>query len=144
MAISRGNANRLNLGHGAYQAPDWTADWLHREIINWLDIAAQAQYGVLFDELTEQQKQPLLWEVKREYRTNTYDKQSDTVTLSTRRIAAIKQTAQYYNDLFGGAEALQQTRKNYAMKEVTLPDPERRQRLTEFFFDGMVRIDRAP
>ncbi len=121
-------------GHGAYQAPDWTADWLHREIINWLDIAAQAQYGVLFDELTEQQKQPLLWEVKREYRTNTYDKQSDTVTLSTRRIAAIKQTAQYYNDLFGGAEALQQTRKNYAMKEVTLPDPERRQRLTEFFF----------
>src|SRR3989338_457713 len=23
-------------GHGAYQAPDWTADWLHRELLNWL------------------------------------------------------------------------------------------------------------
>jgi len=25
-------------GHGAYQAPDWTADWLHRELLagwNW-------------------------------------------------------------------------------------------------------------
>ena len=21
-------------GHGAYQAPDWTADWLHRELTN--------------------------------------------------------------------------------------------------------------
>lgn len=21
------------LGHGAYQAPDWTADWLHRELV---------------------------------------------------------------------------------------------------------------
>ena len=27
-------------GHGAYQAPDWTADWLHRELTNWLDITA--------------------------------------------------------------------------------------------------------
>ena len=24
-------------GHGAYQAPDWTADWLHRELSAWLD-----------------------------------------------------------------------------------------------------------
>ena len=23
------------LGHGAYQAPDWTADWLHRELVAW-------------------------------------------------------------------------------------------------------------
>jgi nitric oxide reductase subunit B len=28
-------------GHGAYQAPDWTADWLHRELTAWLDLAAQ-------------------------------------------------------------------------------------------------------
>ena len=31
-------------GHGAYQAPDWTADWLHRELENWLDLAAQQQF----------------------------------------------------------------------------------------------------
>lgn len=23
-------------GHGAYQAPDWSADWLHRELEHWL------------------------------------------------------------------------------------------------------------
>src|SRR5690625_7190888 len=27
-------------GHGAYQAPDWTADWLHRELEHWLELAA--------------------------------------------------------------------------------------------------------
>ena len=31
-------------GHGAYQAPDWTADWLHRELTNWLDIVANQEY----------------------------------------------------------------------------------------------------
>src|SRR5690606_1228376 len=32
-------------GHGAYQAPDWTADWLHREVLAWLDLAAQQTQG---------------------------------------------------------------------------------------------------
>ena len=27
-------------GHGAYQAPDWTADWLHREATALLDLWA--------------------------------------------------------------------------------------------------------
>jgi len=30
-------------GHGAYQAPDWTADWLHRELETWLEIAAREE-----------------------------------------------------------------------------------------------------
>ena len=29
-------------GHGAYVAPDWSADWLHREATNVLDIWARA------------------------------------------------------------------------------------------------------
>ena len=39
------------LGHGAYQAPDWTADWLHRELEAWLDITAQADYGKTYADL---------------------------------------------------------------------------------------------
>ena len=27
-------------GHGAYQAPDWSADWLHREAVALLDVWA--------------------------------------------------------------------------------------------------------
>src|SRR4029079_9772998 len=32
-------------GHGAYQAPDWTADWLHRESETLLDLWSRREYG---------------------------------------------------------------------------------------------------
>ena len=121
-------------GHGAYQAPDWTADWLHRELVNWLDLAAMDEFAKPFDRLTGEQQNTLQYKLKNDYRTNTYDHEKNTVTLSVRRLQAIEQTGEYYNALFGGAPELQKTRENYAMKEVTLPSAERRERLTEFFF----------
>lgn len=121
-------------GHGAYQAPDWTADWLHRELLAWLDLAAEDEFHRPYSELTGQQQHMLRYELKQEYRTNTYNVKEDIVTLSPRRIKAIEQTGIYYSALFGGAPELQKTRENYAMKDVTLPNPERRARLSEFFF----------
>lgn len=121
-------------GHGAYQAPDWTADWLHRELINWLDLAAQDSYFQAYDTLSGEQKNALQYQLTQAYRTNTYDKNRDTLVLSERRIEAMALTADYYARLFGGSPELQSTRQHYAMKEVTLPDAQRRERLTEFFF----------
>src|SRR5437870_2958985 len=37
-------------GHGAYVAPDWTADWLHREATWLLDQWGQRQYGKVYDQ----------------------------------------------------------------------------------------------
>lgn len=121
-------------GHGAYQAPDWTADWLHRELVAWLDLAAREEYGLPYEELGGRDQAALRHDLKRAYRTNTYNKSTDNVTLSDRRIAAIRQTAAYYSDLFSDTPTLRSTRESYAMKENTLPDPARRARLTEFFF----------
>src|SRR5690606_26629345 len=39
-------------GHGSYQAPDWTADWLHRELTGWLELAAQEEDGMPFAALS--------------------------------------------------------------------------------------------
>lgn len=121
-------------GHGAYQAPDWTADWLHRELETWLEIAAQEEYGQDWNSLSGQQQNALQYDLKTEYRTNTYDDATSTLHLSERRIAAIAETADYYSRLFSDAPELQSTRSNYAMKENTLPSAERRERMTEFFF----------
>lgn len=44
------------LGHGAYQAPDWTADWLHRELVAWLDLTAQETYGKKFNEVSPEEQ----------------------------------------------------------------------------------------
>ena len=121
-------------GHGAYQAPDWTADWLHRELTAWLELAARDTYGQAYHDLTGAQQNQLQYELKQAYRTNSYDPDAGELVLSDRRVEAIQDTAVYYSDLFSNDPALQPTRENYAMKENTLPDAERRQRLTEFFF----------
>ncbi len=121
-------------GHGAYQAPDWTADWLHRELINWLELAAQDVFGKAYAALDGAQQNALQYDLKVAYRTNTYNADTDQVVLSARRVQAIAQTSDYYQRLFSAAPELQKTRENYAMKENTLPDPERRERMAEFFF----------
>ncbi|WP_237058930.1 nitric-oxide reductase large subunit [Microbulbifer sediminum] len=121
-------------GHGAYQAPDWTADWLHRELVNWLDLAARENYGKPYDELDGAQQNALQYALKRAYRSNSFDPQTGELVLSERRLEAIRATAGYYHRLFGDAPELRQTRSSYAMKEATLPNAERRERLTEFFF----------
>ena len=121
-------------GHGAYQAPDWTADWLHRELETWLEIAALEEYGQEWHSLSGQQQNALQYDLKTEYRTNTYDAATSTLHLSERRSEAIARTADYYSRLFSDAPELQSTRENYAMKENTLPSAERRERMTEFFF----------
>lgn len=121
-------------GHGAYQAPDWTADWLHRELLAWLNIAALETYGTPYSNLSGPEQNDLQYRLKTAYRTNTYDPETGTLTLSDRRIRAIRETADYYSRLFSDAPELRTTREHYAMKEDTLPSAERRERLTEFFF----------
>ena len=76
-------------GHGAYVAPDWTADWLHREQQAWLDIRAEEAYGRQFVELGHDQQLLLTDGYRREARTNTYDSATGNIRISTARAAAI-------------------------------------------------------
>ena len=125
------------LGHGAYQAPDWTADFLHRELVAWLDLTAQAEHQKKFDELSVEQKAALLARLKQEYREQSPMDSSGTVKLSDTRVKAIEQVSQYYIDLYGGDtsnETLNKTRESFAMRTNTLPDAEARKHLSQFFF----------
>ncbi|HVR49165.1 MAG TPA: nitric-oxide reductase large subunit, partial [Pseudorhodoferax sp.] len=121
-------------GHGAYQAPDWTADWLHRELTAWLDLAARDGYGRAFAQLDAPAQAALREQLRSEYRGNATDPASNVLTVSKRRAQAIADTAAYYDQLFSDAPALHATREHYAMKENTLPSAQRRQQLTHFFF----------
>ncbi len=121
-------------GHGAYQAPDWTADWLHRELLHWLDVAAERAHGKPFAELDAAAQAVLRDRMKTEYRTNTYNPETGVATVSSTRADAIAMTALYYDQLFSDVPALHKTREHFAMKENTLPSPERRAQMTGFFF----------
>src|SRR3546814_12400625 len=100
-------------GHGAYQAPDWSADWLHRELTAWLSLAAEDSYGKAFDALDIEQKAALTYRLKQEYRHNSLDPATDTVTISDRRARAIALTADHYDRLYGSDPALRPMRDNY-------------------------------
>ena len=60
-------------GHGSYVAPDWSADWLHRETVALRELVAVARLGAEYDALTPSQKAAVDADVKAEMRTNTYD-----------------------------------------------------------------------
>ena len=121
-------------GHGAYQAPDWTADWLHRELLNWLDVAAERAHGRPFADIDAAAQAVLRDRMKTEYRTNTYNPATGVATVSSTRADAIAKTALYYDQLFSDAPALHKTREHFAMKENTLPSAERRAQMMGFFF----------
>ncbi|MBK9019864.1 MAG: nitric-oxide reductase large subunit [Sulfuritalea sp.] len=121
-------------GHGAYQAPDWTADWLHRELTAWLDLAAWQGYGKPYAALDAAAQAGLREELKLEYRSNRVDPASGVLRVSARRAQAMAQTGAYYQSLFSDAPELQKSREHFAMKEDTLPSAERRVKLTHFFF----------
>ncbi|VEG69922.1 Nitric oxide reductase subunit B [[Pasteurella] aerogenes] len=122
------------LGHGAYQAPDWTADWLHRELMAWLDLSAQVNYGKPYAQLDEANQAALQALLRNEYRHQSQVNAEGKVVLSDTRLKAIEETAKYYVTLYGDDPSMLSTRESFAMKDNTLPSLEARQKLTEFFF----------
>ena len=60
-------------GHGSYVAPDWSADWLHRESVALLDLWAVRDTGRKYDELDPPQQASLQARLQAEVRANTYD-----------------------------------------------------------------------
>jgi nitric oxide reductase subunit B len=120
-------------GHGSYIAPDWSADWLHREALALKSRHAQA-YGKDPDALDASQRGALGATVIEEMRRNTYDGTSGVITVSVERAQAIRETAAHYEALFGHDSSVAKLREQYAMTVDTLPDRADRQALTAFFF----------
>src|SRR4051812_39747041 len=89
-------------GHGAYVAPDWSADWLHREAtalqaLRGKEIASDASG------LNAAQRAGVGAALKEEMRRNTYDAGTGKVTVSDVRAVAIGEVQAHYMDLFGDA-----------------------------------------
>mgnify|MGYP001273943587 CR=1 FL=1 len=120
-------------GHGAYQAPDWSADWLHREALALLELWSRREHGVAPEALGPEVRAGLEARLRAEMRRNRYDPQTDTLTVSADRAAARAVTARHYAALFGGDPALADLREAYALRARSLDDPQRLADLTEFF-----------
>jgi len=123
-------------GHGAYVAPDWSADQLHREITGLLDLWAQREAQRLYVELDPEPQAALRERVKRTMRTNTWDAATGKVTVSADRALVMARIASHYDAVFGGSDdpAVIKLRDAYAIQDHAIPDAKRRTQLTAFFW----------
>jgi nitric oxide reductase subunit B len=120
-------------GHGAYVAPDWSADWLHREAGTLQKLRAKS---IAHDPaaMTASEQGAVDSALKAEMRRNTYDPATGAVTVSDLRAQAIRQTADHYAGLFGNDQSLAKLREQYAMSEGIVTAKADREALTAFFF----------
>ncbi len=115
-------------GHGAYVAPDWSADYLHRQseiVLNrWASQSGHSSY----QSLPAEQRAALQGRLTELTRRNTYDAASDTIVLDSDRAAAFEELASYYADIYGKG------RDDYAIPAGALSDPAKQRQMATFFW----------
>lgn len=121
-------------GHGAYVAPDWTADYLHREAEYLLEKWSRSDYDKEFTELSASEKAMLESRLQEFLRVNTYDAATRTLTISSERYEAFLHNKQHYAGLFMNDPALDKLRSDYAIAKNTIKSEERMEKMAQFFF----------
>jgi nitric oxide reductase subunit B len=102
-------------GHGAYLGPDFTADYLHRAA----EIATK-EYGGSASTTAEHQ-------VIKDFKTNTYDASTKTLTYTPAQVKAFEQLVVYYADYFGSGSHAK------GMRPDAITDRAQIRQLTSFF-----------
>jgi nitric oxide reductase subunit B len=115
-------------GHGSYVAPDWGADWLHREAVHVLDAWARGEGGASYDRLPPERQAALRERLASSMRRNTFDPGTGTVTVSPERARAYAANAEHYAAVFrDGVDA-------YAIPRGAITDPAALRDLAAFFW----------
>jgi nitric oxide reductase subunit B len=115
-------------GHGSYVAPDWTADWLHREAMFILERWASTEFQAEYANLSGEQKSQLEGRLANQLRTNTFDPETRTITIEPLRAEAIRDNQEHYSEVFSDGNS------DYAIPAGAVTDTVRLRHLSAFFF----------
>lgn len=115
-------------GHGSYVAPDWTADYLHREAVYILDKWSLSDYGTKYQNLDSEKQAMLRQRLQNLVRANNYDETTGILQLPSVRAEAFQENLRHYTDVFSNGNT------DYAIQKGAQSDPERLRKLTAFFF----------
>jgi len=115
-------------GHGSYVAPDWTADYLHRESLFILNKWSMAESGKPFTNADSETEAVLLQRLRTLMRTNNYDAATGKLMIEPIRAEAFEEILKHYADVFGNGS------KDYAIQKGAQTDPDRMRKLVAFFF----------
>ncbi|HEY0457727.1 MAG TPA: nitric-oxide reductase large subunit [Pyrinomonadaceae bacterium] len=115
-------------GHGSYVAPDWTADYLHRESIFILNEWSNNEFGGNYESVASEQKAALRQRLENLIRTNTYDEASGRITLDPLRARAFEDNLKHYSQIFTNGSS------EYAIQRNAQSDTAKLRQLNSFFF----------
>jgi len=113
-------------GHGSYVAPDWTADYLHREALFILDEWSHGRFSQ--GTLPSEEQAALKQRLQDLVRTNTFDQSTGAITVDPIRLRAFEANLAHYSDIFTNGS------KEYAIQRNAQSDPAKLRNLTSFFF----------
>ena len=115
-------------GHGSYVAPDWTADYLHRETTFVLDRWSEREFASPYAALDPERQAQLRERLRLLFRHNTFDVSRGVLVIDPIRAEAFDAAVAHYSDVFASG------RKEYAIPSGALTDPKRARELSAFFF----------
>jgi len=115
-------------GHGSYTAPDWTADWLHREAVFILDHWANDEFSKPFADLDAEYQGQLTARLTQQFHSNTYDPETKTLTIDPLRAEAFASNVEHYHSVFIDGNA------DYAIPAGSISSTERLRKMSSFFF----------
>ncbi len=107
-------------GHGSYLAPDWSADWLHREALALREIRAERAFHLSYAQLGAADRAALDTGIRDTMRTNGYQPDTGKIVLDPDRAQAVKEVARHYLSLFGDDPKLNALREQYAMQTAAI------------------------
>ncbi len=121
-------------GHGSYVAPDWSADWLHREAEFILNQYAINSDSMDYKDVSAEKQAMYKVRLQKELRTNTYDEARNVFVVSPLRAAAIAEVSKHYAGLFMNDPALEKLRGYYAVPPNSIKTVDRMAKMNAFFF----------
>jgi len=115
-------------GHGSQRGPEFSATSLHimAEAIG--DYFAQQDYGKPYADLDDLQKGIIDVKIKHEAKTNRYDPQKDTLTLTAPQVQGLERVKQHWEKIFKEGE------QRYGFLPDTIADETQRLQISRFFF----------
>jgi nitric oxide reductase subunit B len=115
-------------GHGSYVAPDWTADWLHREASFVLDEWGTSEFGKPYAQLGAEDQGRLRGRLEKMYRHNGYDASAGVIRIEPVRARAFEHCLAHFSDVFMNG------RTAYSIPPGSVSSSERMRQFASFIF----------
>jgi nitric oxide reductase subunit B len=115
-------------GHGSYVAPDWTADYLHREAVFILNSWSKKDFGGEYATLNSEQQAVLRQRLQDTVRKNNYNEATGKLIIEPIRAEAFEANLKHYSEVFTDGN------KDYAIQRNAQSDPAKLRQLVSFYF----------